>query len=51
MVDNGYLDPSLDEGVFVKNPFATAQDVEQGFTTMYKTGDRGLVHEDGSIIS
>lgn len=50
IVANGYLDPSLDEGVFVKNPFATAQDVEQGFTTMYKTGDRGLVHEDKSII-
>jgi amino acid adenylation domain-containing protein len=50
MVDNGYLDPSLDEGVFVKNPFATPEDVEQGFTTMYKTGDRGLVQEDGSVV-
>lgn len=50
MVANGYLDPSLNDGVFVKNPFATAQDVEQGFITMHKTGDRGLVHEDGSII-
>jgi aspyridone synthetase (hybrid polyketide synthase/nonribosomal peptide synthetase) len=50
MVANGYLDTSKNEGVFVKNPFATAQDVEQGFTTMYKTGDRGLAQEDGSII-
>ena len=50
MVANGYLNPSLNESVFVKNPFATAQDVEQGFTTMYRTGDRGSVQEDGSII-
>lgn len=50
MVANGYFDPSLDEGVFVKTPFATAQDVEQGYTTIYKTGDRGIVHEDGSVF-
>jgi amino acid adenylation domain-containing protein len=49
MVNNGYLDAAMNEGRFVKNPFATPQDVEQGFTTMYKTGDRGLVHIDGSI--
>ncbi|KAJ5970411.1 polyketide synthase 3 [Penicillium vulpinum] len=49
MVANGYLDASLDDGVFVKNPFATPQDLEQGFTTMYKTGDRRLVEKDGSI--
>ncbi len=50
MVANGYLNPSLNEGVFIKNQFATAQNVEQGFRTVYKTGDRGMVHEDGSII-
>ena len=50
IVANGYLDSGLDEGVFSKNPFATAQDVERGSTRMYKTGDRGLFHEDGSII-
>lgn len=50
MVANGYLDPRLDEGVFVPNPFATPKDIEDGFTTMYKTGDKGLVQEDGSIL-
>ncbi|KAJ2987772.1 hypothetical protein NUW58_g4325 [Xylaria curta] len=50
LVANGYLDPSKNEGAFVTNPFATAQDVERGFTTMYKTGDRGFAREDGSII-
>ncbi|PLB44497.1 polyketide synthase 3 [Aspergillus steynii IBT 23096] len=50
MVANGYLDPRLDDGVFVANPFTTAQDVEHEFTTMYKTGDRGLIQEDGSIV-
>lgn len=50
IVADGYLDSSLDEGVFVKNPFATTQDSKQGSTKMYKTGDRGLFHQDGSII-
>lgn len=49
MVNNGYLDESINKGTLVRNPFATPQDVEQGFTTMYNTGDRGLVHSDGSI--
>ncbi|KAH9884232.1 polyketide synthase 3 [Xylariomycetidae sp. FL2044] len=50
MVANGYLDPSLNEGTFVSDPFATAEEVRKGYTTMYKSGDRGLVDADGSII-
>lgn len=50
IVADGYLDSSLDDGVFVENPFATAEDVEYGSTRMYKTGDRGLFYEDGSIV-
>jgi hypothetical protein len=48
-VFNGYLDAGLDEGKRVKNPFASAKYLEQGFDTMYKSGDRGILHEDGSI--
>lgn len=50
MVANGYLDPDQDEGLFVDSPFATPQDVQQGSAKMYKTGDRGYLQEDGSII-
>lgn len=46
---NGYLDAGLDDGKRVKNPFAGAKCLEQGFGTMYKSGDRGILREDGSI--
>lgn len=48
-VFNGYLDTELDHGKRVKNPFASANYLEQGFDTMYKSGDRGILREDGSI--
>jgi aspyridone synthetase (hybrid polyketide synthase/nonribosomal peptide synthetase) len=48
-VFNGYLDAGLDDGKRVKNPSASAEYLEQGFDTMYKSGDRGILHEDGSI--
>ncbi|KAI1742681.1 polyketide synthase 3 [Xylaria scruposa] len=50
MVANGYLDPTMSEGIFVENPFAATEDVEQGFATMYRTGDSGYAREDGSIV-
>jgi non-ribosomal peptide synthetase component F len=46
---NGYLDAGLDDGKRVKNPFASAKYLEQGFDTMFKSGDRGVLREDGSI--
>ncbi|KAF9888949.1 hypothetical protein FE257_008118 [Aspergillus nanangensis] len=46
-VANGYLDPDQSQTKFVKVPFAPTG---QEFNTMYKTGDRGIVREDGSII-
>lgn len=48
-VANGYLDTGLDEGKFVENPFASASYLAQGFSFMYKSGDRGVLHADGSI--
>lgn len=48
-VFNGYLDAGLGDGKRVKNPFASAKYLEQGFDIMYKSGDRGILHEDGSI--
>lgn len=48
-VFNGYLDAGLDHGKRVKNPFASAKYLEQGFDTIYKSGDRGILREDGSI--
>lgn len=46
---NGYLDGGMDDGKLVKNPFASAKYLEQGFDTIYKSGDRGILREDGSI--
>jgi amino acid adenylation domain-containing protein len=48
-VFNGYLDAGLDDSKRVKNPFTSAKYLEQGFDTMYKSGDRGILREDGSI--
>ncbi|ORY71044.1 polyketide synthase 3 [Pseudomassariella vexata] len=47
---NGYLDTELGDEKFVENPFASAEYLEQGFHTMYKSGDRGILHADGSIV-
>lgn len=48
----GYLNqPELSSAVFVRDPFATADDVEKrGWTRMYRTGDRGLLRPDGSLV-
>lgn len=50
-VSNGYLDPKLDEAKFVKDPFTAVEHGEQQkVSKMYKSGDRGVFNEDGSII-
>lgn len=49
-VARGYLDDTLSQGKFVQNAFATKQDVERGWTTMYKTGDKGCLLPDGALV-
>ncbi|KID93355.1 polyketide synthase 3, partial [Metarhizium majus ARSEF 297] len=49
-VANGYLSPEMSDAKFVKNPFATTEQVDARFRTMYKSGDRGILHPDGSVI-
>ena len=36
----GYLNqPELTQERFIDNPFATPEDIEKGYTRLYKTGD------------
>ena len=42
--------PELNETKFLPDPFATAEDLARGWKTMYKTGDKGRLAEDGSLI-
>ena len=49
-VAEGYLDPKLTSSMFVPNPFATPEEVAQGWNVMYRTGDKGYLREDGSLV-
>jgi aspyridone synthetase (hybrid polyketide synthase/nonribosomal peptide synthetase) len=49
-VARGYLDETLNLGKFVQNPFATREDIEKGWRTMYRTGDKGCLLPDGSLV-
>lgn len=46
----GYLDAKLSSQKFVRNPFASAEDQTKGWNVMYKTGDKGLLQPDGSLV-
>ncbi|KAL4734223.1 lovastatin nonaketide synthase [Aspergillus similis] len=46
----GYLDPKINNEKFVADPFATAEDVGRGWDRMYRTGDRGCLRADGSLV-
>ncbi|KAE8153458.1 hypothetical protein BDV25DRAFT_136914 [Aspergillus avenaceus] len=35
---------------FVSDSFATAEDIARGWTKMYRTGDRGRLLEDGTLV-
>ncbi|PKX89195.1 lovastatin nonaketide synthase [Aspergillus novofumigatus IBT 16806] len=48
-VARGYLDANLSSSKFVRDPFATADDVARGWNVMYRTGDNGCLREDGSL--
>ena len=43
-------DETLSKSSFVKNIFATKDYIRKGWTTMYRTGDRGRLLEDGSLL-
>jgi amino acid adenylation domain-containing protein len=45
----GYLDPELNGAKFVRSPFVTERDSDTA-TKMYKTGDKGKLLEDGSLV-
>ncbi|KAE8383479.1 hybrid PKS-NRPS [Aspergillus bertholletiae] len=47
----GYLNlPDLSAAKFVLNPFADAYDVARGWTRMFRTGDRGRLRADGTLV-
>lgn len=47
----GYLDlPKQTESKFLPNLYATAEDIAQGWTKMYRTGDKGRLLPDGSLV-
>ncbi|KAK4164415.1 hypothetical protein QBC43DRAFT_353361 [Cladorrhinum sp. PSN259] len=49
-VSSGYLNnPTLTREKFVPNPFATDRFRSQGWSTMFKTGDRGRLNKNGDL--
>jgi hybrid polyketide synthase / nonribosomal peptide synthetase ACE1 len=50
-VSLGYFkNPELTEKYFVPNPFATTEDIANGWTRMYRTGDIAHLREDGAMV-
>ncbi|KAK1996638.1 hypothetical protein LX36DRAFT_691895 [Colletotrichum falcatum] len=50
-VANGYLgNEVLTSRGFVRDPFASKEYIHKGWTTMFRTGDRGRLLPDGSLI-
>ena len=50
-VANGYLrNQVLTNQAFVQDPFATERYIRKGWTTMFRTGDRGRLLPDGSLV-
>jgi len=50
-VAKGYFDEKLNSAAkFVDDPFATPEDIARGWRSMYKTGDKGYLREDGSLV-
>ena len=50
-VSQGYLhNEELTNQCFIHNPFATPEDVAQGWTRMYRTGDIAHLQEDGAMV-
>ncbi|KAH0565584.1 putative Hybrid PKS-NRPS biosynthetic cluster [Trichoglossum hirsutum] len=50
-VSSGYLNnDKLTEKKYIPDPFATADDIARGWDRMYRSGDRGRLNADGSLI-
>jgi hybrid polyketide synthase/nonribosomal peptide synthetase ACE1 len=50
-VSLGYFkNPELTDKLFIPNPFATPEDIANGWTRMYRTGDIGHLREDGAMV-
>ncbi|KAI0199478.1 beta-ketoacyl synthase domain-containing protein [Astrocystis sublimbata] len=50
-VATGYTNsPDQARAVFIPNPFAPVEYVARGWTVMYRTGDRGYLQEDGTLV-
>ncbi|HLP53374.1 MAG TPA: amino acid adenylation domain-containing protein, partial [Fluviicola sp.] len=46
----GYLNlPEQTRKAFIENPFATAEDLEKGYSRLYRTGDMARWRADGSL--
>ncbi|KAL1962727.1 hypothetical protein VTN77DRAFT_9271 [Rasamsonia byssochlamydoides] len=46
----GYLDPEQTKSKFLPDPHATAEDIAKGWSTMYRTGDKGRLLPDGTLV-
>ncbi|KAH7322436.1 putative hybrid NRPS/PKS enzyme [Stachybotrys elegans] len=50
-VSLGYLNnPELTNQHFTENPFATEEDVANGWNRLYRTGDIGSLQDDGAMV-
>ncbi|KAI9151431.1 lovastatin nonaketide synthase [Paramyrothecium foliicola] len=50
-VSQGYFkNKELTDKHFLANPFATPEDITNGWTRMYRTGDIGHLREDGAMV-
>lgn len=45
----GYLDKDISAQKFITNPFVTPEERLRGWTSMYRTGDKGLIRADGGL--
>ncbi|KAF2874833.1 polyketide synthase [Massariosphaeria phaeospora] len=48
-VAQGYLNSELTKARFVPNPFASSEFIARGWTTMYRSGDKGRLGRDGTL--
>lgn len=46
----GYLDEELGQRKFVSKTFPSAEGEDAGWNTIYRTGDRGFLKSDGSLV-
>ncbi|XXG98991.1 hypothetical protein Hte_005324 [Hypoxylon texense] len=50
VAESRYIAEFQSQASFVKDPFAASDDRAKGWDTMYKTGDRGYLGGDGSLV-